>query len=160
MDNIYRTCRKRAAINNNSLASMEKAAEQLGISVSSLNQYELGITKTVPVDMVVLMSDVYNAPELRNHYCKMECPIGKRLPLATDVDDLKGITLRLLDRLKSDDIEMLKSRMVRIAKDGVVDDAEMRDFREIVEVLQVLATEIDELRVLAEQITRGGADGH
>ena len=60
---------------NERLYSREGAAELLGISVSTLADYELGNTKVVPVDKVVLMADLYNAPELKTGYCKHECPI-------------------------------------------------------------------------------------
>ena len=72
-------CRKEAAKYNDKLNSREGAAEMLGVSVSSLADYELGITKVIPVDKVVLMAELYNAPELKAWYCTEECPIG-RLP--------------------------------------------------------------------------------
>lgn len=62
-------CRKEAAKYNDKLGSREGAAELLGISVSSLADYELGNTKVIPVDKVVLMADIYNAPELMAWYC-------------------------------------------------------------------------------------------
>ena len=70
-------CRKEAAKHNDKLGSREGAAELLGISVSSLADYELGNTKVIPVDKVVLMADIYNAPELMAWYCSSECLIGK-----------------------------------------------------------------------------------
>lgn len=74
-ENVYFVARKRAAMYNERLYSREGAAELLGISVSTLADYELGNTKVVPVDKVVLMADLYNAPELKTGYCKHECPI-------------------------------------------------------------------------------------
>ena len=53
-------CRKEAAKYNKKLDSREGAAEMLGISVSSLADYELGNTKVIPVDKVVLMADIGN----------------------------------------------------------------------------------------------------
>ena len=64
-NNIYFRARKEAAVYNEKLFSREGAAELLGISVSTLADYELGNTKVVPVDKVVLMSDLYNCPELK-----------------------------------------------------------------------------------------------
>ena len=61
-ENVYFVARKRAAMYNERLYSREGAAELLGISVSTLADYELGNTKVVPVDKVVLMADLYNAP--------------------------------------------------------------------------------------------------
>ncbi|MCJ8044119.1 helix-turn-helix domain-containing protein [Blautia sp. NSJ-166] len=87
---------KRAAMYNERLYSREGAAELLGISVSTLADYELGNTKVVPVDKVVLMADLYNAPELKTGYCKHECPICSYLPVATEAKGLEGITLLFL----------------------------------------------------------------
>ena len=74
-------CRKEAAKYNDKLGSREGAAELLGVSVSSLADYELGNTKVIPVDKVVLMADIYNAPELMAWYCSSECLIGKSLEM-------------------------------------------------------------------------------
>lgn len=78
--NIYFACREKAAKYNDLLNSRERAAELLGISTSTLANHELGVTKNVPPDTVVMMSDLYKTPELRSHYCKHECPIGRNLP--------------------------------------------------------------------------------
>ena len=82
--NMYFQARKKAATYNERLWSREGAAELLGISVSTLADYELGNTKVVPVDKVVLMADLYNAPELITGYCMRECPVHGFLPLATE----------------------------------------------------------------------------
>ncbi len=95
-NNIYFRARKSAAVYNERLYSRERAAELLGISISTLADYELGNTKVVPVDKVVLMADLYNCPELKNGYCKYECPIGKSMPLATEVTGIEGVALRLI----------------------------------------------------------------
>lgn len=71
-ENVYFACRKKAASYNEKLNSRESAAELLGISPSTLANHELGITKSVPVDTVVMMADLYHAPELKNMYCKKE----------------------------------------------------------------------------------------
>ena len=77
--NVYFQARKKAAAYNERLWSREGAAELLGISVSTLADYELGNTKVVPVDKVVLMADLYKTPELITGYCMRECP-GTRIP--------------------------------------------------------------------------------
>lgn len=76
--NVYFQARKRAAMSNDRLFSRENAAELLGISPYTLADYELGNTKVVPVDKVVLMADLYNAPELITGYCKYQCPMEKK----------------------------------------------------------------------------------
>lgn len=59
-NNVYFKARKRAAAYNERLYSREGASELLGISVSTLADYELGNTKVVPVDKVVLMAEMCN----------------------------------------------------------------------------------------------------
>lgn len=63
--NMYFQARKKAATYNERLWSREGAAELLGISVSTLADYELGNTKVVPVDKVVLMAEKYNIAQKR-----------------------------------------------------------------------------------------------
>lgn len=112
--NMYFQARKKAATYNERLWSREGAAELLGISVSTLADYELGNTKVVPVDKVVLMADLYNAPELITGYCMRECPVHGFLPLATEEKSLEGIALRLLQNFKEQfpelDIELVVIR--------------------------------------------------
>lgn len=65
-DNIYCRCRKEAAKYNDKLNSRDGAAELLGISASTLADYELGITKIIPADWklgaVSQTSPVTNTP--------------------------------------------------------------------------------------------------
>lgn len=109
--NVYFRARKQAAMYNERLSSREGAAEMLGISPSTLADYELGITKFVPVDKVVLMADLYNCPELRTGYCKYECPIGKHIPLATSVSGIEGIALRLITKKKLQSYRRVKASL-------------------------------------------------
>lgn len=122
--NVYFRARKQAAMYNERLSSREGAAEMLGISPSTLADYELGITKFVPVDKVVLMADLYNCPELRTGYCKYECPIGKHIPLATSVSGIEGIALRLIREFDSNEIKNIEKDLVDIAADGVISEDE------------------------------------
>lgn len=86
--NVYFEARKAAAEYDDRLYSREKAAELLGVSVSTLADYENGNTKFVPVDKVVLMADavlldLFNALSLeqrrelcRNYYPKFDDVMG------------------------------------------------------------------------------------
>jgi len=159
-ENIYFACRKAAASYNDKLSSRESAAELLGISPSTLANHELGITKNVPVDTVVMMADLYHAPQLKNLYCKNECPIGKGLPVATEFNSLEGITVRLLNNLDDEEIRNMKKRLLSIAEDGKVDEREKEEFAVIMKNLDALAETISELRMLAEKYSeRSGGNG-
>ena len=94
----YRECRKQAAIYNDALGSMERAAEMLGVSVNTLSNYELGVT-VPPVDIIIVMADLYRAPQLRTMYCKKECLIGRHLSLATSAASIENITVRIIKQM-------------------------------------------------------------
>ena len=54
--NIYCQCRKEAAKYNDKLNSREGAAEVLGMSPSTLSDYELGITKIIPAENMMCIT--------------------------------------------------------------------------------------------------------
>lgn len=153
--NVYFRARKEAAEYNEKLSSREGAAELLGISPSTLADYELGITKFVPVDKVVLMADLYNRPELKTGYCKSECPIGKHIPLATSVSGIEGIALRLIREFDSDRIKEMQKSLVDIAADGVIAEDEKPILEEILKRLDELSIAISELKLAGEKALKG-----
>lgn len=154
-NNIYFRARKEAAVYNEKLFSREGAAELLGISVSTLADYELGNTKVVPVDKVVLMSDLYNCPELKTSYCKNECPIGKTMPLATKVTSIEGMTLRLIKELDFDEINQMKKSLIDIAADGVISEEEKPELQDIMTKLNELSVVISEIQLIGEKALKG-----
>ena len=56
--NIYCQKRKEAAKFNDKLNSREGASELIGVSPSALADYELGITKVVPVECLKLLTAI------------------------------------------------------------------------------------------------------
>ena len=150
-------CRKRAAKYNDKLSSREGAAELLNCSVSSLTDYELGITKVIPVDKVVLMSDLYNAPELKAWYCSNECPIGKSFPMpSAELSTIERTTMKLLKQLKVDEVQKVKETLIDITEDGVITEDEKVDLAGILEYLDRLIKAAGELRLLGKKIMEGG----
>lgn len=154
-NNIYFRARKNAAAYNERLYSREGAAELLGISVSTLADYELGNTKVVPVDKAVLMADLYNCPELKTGYCKHECPIGKSMPLATEVSGIEGIALRLIREFDPENIRQMERSLIDIAADGIISDDEKPELKAILERLDELAIVISEMKLVGEKALRG-----
>lgn len=157
-ENIYKKCRKRAAETNDRLRSREGAAECLGISESSLTHYELGLTKNIPVDVVMMMAELYNAPELKNHYCRTECPIGRTMPIATVEKPLAEATVHLLDSLNTDQINHYSKRLLRIASDGQLTAQERDEVKAIIQALDKVSTAVSELRIIIDKMPgQGGA---
>lgn len=153
--NVYFQARKKAAMSNDRLASREGAAEMLGLSPYTLADYELGNTKVVPVDKVVLMADLYNAPELITGYCRYECPIHGYLPLATEETGLQGIALRLLKGFDTQELKEMNREIVNIMEDGKISDDEIPQLKAIVRQLDGIAETISELRLATDKILKG-----
>lgn len=152
---MYFKARKRAAAYNERLYSREGASELLCISVSTLADYELGNTKVVPVDKVVLMADLYNAPELITGYCMGECPVHGFLPLATEEKGIQGITLRLLRGFNEDELRTMKEELIGITEDGTVSREEIPKLKAILEKLEKIAEIISEMKIAGEKYIRG-----
>lgn len=150
MENIYFRCRKNAAQHNDKLNSREGAAELLGISVSTLANYELGITKVVPVDAVVMMADLYQAPELKAHYCKHTCPLGAEKEICTEAGSIERLAVRLAKLARADHLGNISDRLLDIAEDGRVTAGEREQLLELASDMEGLILLAQEMRLLAE----------
>ena len=146
-------CRKEAAKYNDRLNSREGAAELLGVSVSSLADYELGITKVIPVDKVVLMAELYGAPELKAWYCAEECPIGRGFPMpSAELSSVERTAMQLLKQLRESDVQDVKDTLIDITADGVISDDERVDLTRILEYLDGLIKAAGELRLIGAKV--------
>lgn len=85
-------------------------------------------------DDVLLLAQAYDAPELCNHYCSNECPIGQKYVPEIQVKDLSRIVLEMLASLNS--VEKEKNRLIEITADGEITDDELQDFVAIQEQLE------------------------
>lgn len=150
-ENVYFKARKNASEYNERLASREGAAELLDISPSQLAKYELGITKSMPREMVMLMADLYRCPELKSWHCKNECPIGKSLAIATECKSIENIAVRLLKAFKENSVDEIKNKILDIAEDGVISEEELPELNTIVDDLEKLSLVISEVKMAAEK---------
>lgn len=141
-ENIYFKCRKEAALYDERLRSRESAADLLGVSPSSLADYELGNTKVVPVDKVNLMADLYNAPQLKTMYCKHDCPIGDCLTLATEIPSLETVVLRLLNNLEDGKLSEVKRQLINIAATEGISTQNVHSIDEILKYLDRLVESV------------------
>lgn len=93
-DNMFCQARYEAAKFNERLSSREGAAEELGVDRTRLARIELGSVIPYPEE-VLLMADIYRAPELKGNYCREMCPLGKGMPKIEN-QDIDRIALRAL----------------------------------------------------------------
>ena len=83
--NVYCQARYQAAETNERLSSREGAAEQLFCGRDVLAKVELDLVRPNP-ELVTMMADLYNAPELLLHFCASECAIGKSRKMEASSD--------------------------------------------------------------------------
>lgn len=145
-DNMFCRSRLAAAEYNERLYSKEGAAELLGVSVSTLSDYELGLTKVVPPDMVVKMADLYNAPELRNLYCREMCPLGADVPVL-EIDSLDRITVRATSNMRK--MEFFKEMLLDIAEDGIITNEERPSLGMVIDFLDEVSSIAQNLKAWA-----------
>jgi len=159
-ESIYFQCRKAAAEHNEKLKSRPGAAELLGVSESSLAHYELGVTKTVPVDVVVMMAELYGAPELKNLYCKNECPIGRDCPVATREVSIEEATVHLLGGMQHEAMQDAAKTLLRIAADGVLTPEEAAELEPMQAALDIVCKAVSELKILVEKTRKRKGERH
>lgn len=146
-DNMFCQARYEAAKSNERLSSREGAAEELGIDRTRLARIELG--STVPYqEEVLLMADMYRAPELRGKYCSEMCPLGKNMPKITD-KDLDRLSLEALSSFRK--INEAKELLLDITADGIIQEGEKEDLKKIVETLDELNEITSNLKVWIEK---------
>ncbi len=157
--NPWYEARMRASKYNGKLASREGAAEMLGMSVSAVADAELGLTKFMPVEKAVLMADLYNEPQLLNHFCLHECPIGCRHCISDEVNGIDRMAVKLLKGLRVEEIEKVKDAILDIAEDGEVNETEKMAFREVLSYLESLGKLISELKIIGDQVLKEDPNG-
>lgn len=156
--NPWFEARKKASEYDDRLRSREGAAELLGMSVSSVADAELDLSKCMPVDKAVLMADLYKAPHLLNHYCLNECPIGHRHCISDEVVDIERATLKLLKILDEQKLNEVKRKLIEVAEDGVVCEKDAPHLQEALEYLKELSKIVSELKIIGDMVL-GGNDG-
>lgn len=146
--NPFCQARLEAAKYNEKFFSKEYAAEQLHISAGQLQDYELGITKCIPPDNILRMADLYNAPELRNMYCREMCPLGCDVP-KLELEDLDRISVKALSSFRK--MSAAKESLLDIVEDGIVGEDEMPELEKVMKTLDEVSGIAQSLRVWVEK---------
>lgn len=145
--NVWCEARYAAAKGNGRLSSREGAAEELGIDRSRLARIELDSTVPYPEE-VLLMADMYRAPELKNYFCRETCPLGKNVP-KIECTNLDRIGIRALSSFRK--ISTAKELLLDITEDGVIDASEKEDLSKIIDILDEVGSIAQNLKVWVEK---------
>lgn len=122
--NPYQKARKTTCL------TQEQAAERLGLSTESLKQYELG--KRVPSNAVVWqMVQIYDTSWLALEHLRDTSEALGVLPEVT-VQSFPTAAIQLINRVLDFADRHRDRQLLRIAEDGVIDEAERPEFDDIV----------------------------
>ena len=146
--NIYQLRREELGL------SREKASELLETMPPERIE-KIESEKSLPhPDEVLLMSEAYKLPNLCNHYCANECPIGKQYVPEIKIKDLSQIVLEMLASLNS--MHKKQERLIEITADGKIEGDEIKDFIHIQEELEKISITVETLQLWSEQMLANG----
>jgi len=151
--NIFYLARMNAASYNDKLASREGASELTGIDRNRVAYTELGTICPYPEEVLVY-ADVYNAPELLNHFCSTLCPIGRETVDSVTAGSLEQTSLKLLASTRC--ISSVREQLIEIAEDGVIDEDEKGQMSLILERLRQAANDIKALELVYQKMLKEG----
>lgn len=117
--------------------TQERAAELLPISVESLKAYENG-HRMPDNGMVARMADLYEAPWLALSHLKTFAAPLRVIPREACVQPLPTAAIRLLNRVTAFAEHRGAQRLLQIAEDGIIDEAELQEYEGIVAELDGL----------------------
>ena len=146
--NVYQLRREELGL------SREKASELLETMPAERIE-KIESEKSLPhPDEVLLMSEAYKMPNLCNHYCANECPIGKQYVPEIKIKDLSQIVLEMLASLNS--MNRKQERLIEITADGKIEGDEIKDFIHIQEELEKISITVETLQLWSEQMLADG----
>lgn len=122
--------------------------EKLLIDHRKLKAFETGNEPPEIIRFVLDASKLYGDPTLPQRYCSELCPIGIRCRVPVEARDLATAVLGVLK--ECNDVQTIRDRLIEIAEDGVIDQAERAEFERIMVELFDLQRRIESLRLWAE----------
>ena len=138
--NIYKTARSAAGL------TQEAVAERLGLSVERIRAYETG-GRIPPNEAVERMVILYNAQHLAyQHLRETNEPSTRIVPALAD-RDLSQAAVVLRNRLARLEQGRSLDRLLEIAEDDRIDDAERPEFLAIVTELREIVRSALELQL-------------
>jgi hypothetical protein len=92
--------------------------------------------------------------DAQRDYCSNQCPIGEVYVPQVTIKDLPNIILEMVASLNS--VDHKTERLIEIAADGAIEDAELQDFVKIQEELERISVTIETLQLWSEKMKATG----
>ena len=152
-DTIYKRLRNELKMSRDEVCDYISDNELGYLAPERLERIENGKFSIHPEE-VMLLSKVYKAPSVCNHYCSNECEIGKNYVPEVEVKDLEKIVLSMIASLNS--MKKNQERLIEITADGIIQDSELRDFVSIQKELEKISLTVESLQLWTEQMIANG----
>ena len=133
--------------------SREKVSELTNLSPERIERCETGKVYLQPNDVVELAA-CYNKPELCNHYCAHECPIGQKYVPEIKIEGIESTVLKMVSSLNA--MNKKKERLIEIVEDGKISDEEIEDFINIQQSLEKISITVETLQLWVERMLASG----
>ena len=148
---VYQLARESAGL------TREAAAERMVfVSEDRVEKIEANRSSAHP-DEVLAMARAYLAPDLVNHYCSHECPIGRERVPEVPKKELAPIVLSLLADMNA--LRDRQDRLIEISADGRIRPEEAEDFARIRKTLSAVSLSAAALELWVEkEILRGNME--
>lgn len=142
--NIYQTARRAAGL------TQEAAAERLAVSVESLRAYENDY-RVVPNDVVSRMVEIYDKQYLAYQHLRQTTDLMARVVPELDQRSLLELGARITTRINRLARTGGADRLLEIAEDGRIDEAERPDFEALAADLREIIRAGLELDILCRE---------
>jgi hypothetical protein len=151
-ENVYKRARLEAAKKHPEFRSVERAHRHVCMSREKLlmvEQTDPGKNKADPTpEDVMMMAQVYEAPQLRDYYCTHQCPLRKgEPPLAHE--SLGEISAGLMAALHF--LDNASDRIHQILADSKISEDEQREFIQSLKILHNIAYSAESLELWAKK---------
>jgi hypothetical protein len=150
--NVFYSARTDAAKQNDRLSSRYSAGIELGIDYARMNAIETGTKDPYP-DEVVMMAELYHAPELMPIYCSQHCMVG-RCNHAPEVElqDLDRCVIAVVHGLRHPD-EVI-DELLDVAADGAITTNEQAQVDDVIAYLDKIVSAAAQLRLYVAKNVR------
>lgn len=152
---VHYRARMEAYSCNERLGSRDGAAEIIGIDRTRLARIELGTIVPYPEE-VIMMADAYNAPELMNHYCTKECPIGRRIIPQAEPIHFDRLTIKVSNAVEN--CMDAGKTMRAIAGSGNFTERDVAELHEVLKTLKRVSQVAAEMEIWIQKHARSGAN--
>lgn len=146
--NIYYQARIMNAEYNERLTSREGAAEDLGIEKSRLARIELDSLDPYPEE-VIMMAEVYKAPELCHYFCQNQCMLGSHTVPVVEMAQLDRLALKVLSSFR--DVDGVRNTIIDICADGMISEDEEPQLDKVLVELDAMVQVAQSLKLWAEK---------